>query len=47
MKNRERIIAHWKRNRADAFRRGMFKEIERIDKILKFYGETSATKRRR
>ncbi len=38
MENRQAMIRHWKDNRHDAMKRGMLKEVDRINKILCFYG---------
>ncbi|MFH1127162.1 MAG: hypothetical protein ABIG84_02510 [archaeon] len=38
MNNKQAMISHWKNNRDDALRRGMLKEVDRINKILLFYG---------
>lgn len=47
MQNKKAVIARWKLNRRDALRRGVLHEVERINKILKFYGESPAEKKRR
>ncbi len=47
MQNKKAVIARWKLNRHDAMKRGVLHEVERINKILKFYGESPAEKKRR
>jgi len=38
MNSKQAMIRHWKDNRNDALKRGMLKEVDRINKILRFYG---------
>ena len=38
MNNKHVMIRYWKNNRDDALQRGMLKEVDRIGKILRFYG---------
>ncbi len=47
MQSKKAVIARWKLNRHDAMKRGVLHEVERINKILRFYGEGPAEKRRR
>ncbi len=35
---RQKLIQQWLKNKADAFARGNWKEVERINKILMMYG---------
>lgn len=45
MKSRKAVIALWRKNRSDAFRRGMFSEVERINKILRLHGNLPEQKK--
>lgn len=35
---KQKQIDYWLKNRDHAFRKGQFKEVNRINKILSFYG---------
>ena len=40
---KKRQITYWLKNRDHAFRSGQFKEVNRINKILSFYGYGNKT----
>lgn len=41
-KNKE-VVDYWLKNKKEAFARGQWREVDRINKILKFYGMDDKT----